>query len=93
MSELYMESLASERFSIETLTTTTTKSLYESMTETMPPSAVELKYPERNYDLIWKQLNYPVLEKSTKSVLYLLLHEKYVTRERGFRRSGANVPE
>ena len=85
MSELYAESLSCERFKLSAILSVTTKSLFESFTDTMPPPKVELKYPERDFRLTWQRINNPVIDKHARTTLYLLIHERYGTRERGFR--------
>ena len=50
----------------------------------MPPK-VELKYWDRNWNLCWKRLDSGVLSFGARNVLFLLLHEKVGTKERGHR--------
>ena len=49
LSELFTEGRSCERFSLTDLGSNTTKSIYISLTETMPPTPIVLKYPERNF--------------------------------------------
>ena len=51
----------------------------------MPPPLIVLKYPERDYNLIFKRINSSVLTKKAKTLLYVLVHERIYKRERGFR--------
>ena len=85
MSDLFSEALDSQRFNMESLQEVTTKSLYLSFTETMPPPSVELSYPDRNFRLVWKRVSNCVLSKDGRTILYLIIHGRSWTKERGFR--------
>ena len=80
-----MEARASQRFDLSNISAVSSKSLYLSLTETMPPPSVVLKYPERDFKLIWSRLNSGVLCKLGRNILYLVIHERSWTKERGFR--------
>ena len=82
---LFNEACLSQRFSINRLSDISTKELYLSYTETMPPPKVELKYIDRDWPLIWKRVNSGVLQPSARNILFLIVHEKLATRERGHR--------
>ena len=51
----------------------------------MTPPAIEFLYVEREWDLVWERLNSGVLTQSARDTLYLIIHEKSFTRERGHR--------
>ena len=85
MSDIFSEAKLCERFDPNSISSSTTKSLYLSLTETMPPATVILKYPERNYNLTFKRLMSGVLSKNSRTIIYLFIHERVSTRERGFR--------
>ena len=82
MLDLFEEAKLSERFSLNALTSATTKSLYQSYTETMPPPQICLKYPERDFRLIWERVNRGVLNKNARNHVYILMHERVPTKER-----------
>ena len=82
MSELLQEGLQCERFDRGDLTSVTTKSLYISFTETMPPPMIELKYADMNWLLIWSRLCSGVLSPTARNYLFLIIHERVSTRER-----------
>ena len=76
MSQLYLEAVCNERFNVDSMFSATSLSLYKSFTETMPPAAVELKYPERDFNLIWKRVGSNVLTNNGRTILYLIIHER-----------------
>ena len=82
---LFTEAKDSERFDVTKVEEATTKSLYISFTETMPPPKVELRYPERDWRRSWKRSVAGVLGKVARNILFLLLHDRVATRERGHR--------
>ena len=83
--ELVTEAVECERVDVDNLKMATTKSIYKSYTETLPPAAVELKYEERDWSLIWLRVWSPVLTPGANNVLFLLVHEKISTKVRGHR--------
>ena len=85
LKDLFTEALLSERISLDSLTESTSKSIYISLTETMPQPPVEIKYPDRNFKVVWNRLRNGVLSKTTQNILYLTVHERTFTRQRGFR--------
>ena len=91
MSELFMEARVSQRFDLSNISAVTSKSLYLSLTETMPPPSVVLKYPDRNFKLVWNRLNSGVLCKLSRNILYLVVHERSWSKEGGFRLNPANM--
>ena len=82
---LFNEAMLCERFDFESISSVTTKGLYLSYTETMPPANVETKYEDRNWPKIWKRLPSGVLSPRAKNCLYLIVHERVATGERGHR--------
>ena len=85
LSDIFSEARECERFDTESMFTSTTKSIYLSLTETMPPPSVVLKYPDRNFDLIFKRMISGVFSKTARTIIFLLIHERIYTRERGHR--------
>ena len=83
--ELLLEGLECNRFDINALDDATTKSIYQSYLELMPPPPIEIKYPERDWPKTWLRLNNGVLTPSSRDILYLIVHERVFTRERGHR--------
>ena len=53
---------------------------------------IEDKFPERDWPLKWARLKSGVLTIEARSVLYLLLHERLGTRERGNRLMPGRYP-
>ena len=82
---LYSDGLSSERFNLNSLSLSTTKDIYVSLTNTMPPPKVAIKHPNINYSLVWKRIVNGVFSKTSRNILYLIVHERCFTRERGFR--------
>ena len=82
MSELLQESIQSERFDLQNMRSVTTKSLYLSFTETMPPPKIELKYDFMNWKCIWSCLCNGVFSPQARNYMYLIIHERVCTRER-----------
>ena len=88
LSELFSEAKSSERFHPEDPLSSTAKSIFLSLTETMPPHNITLKYPERDFKIAWKRLNSGIFSRKSRSLYYLILHERSSTKERGFRLQG-----
>ena len=63
----------------------TTRSLYISFIKTLPPPAIEISYVERDWPLVWKRLHNGVFTQSSRDILFLIVHERIYTRERGHR--------
>ena len=83
--DLIVEAIECERLPLKKLETATTKSLYISFTETMPPPAIELTHVDREWDLVWRRLHSGVLTSTSRDTLYLIIHDRLYTRERGHR--------
>ena len=81
--KLLLEGLEKGMFSLSTLHDTPTKSLYLSLTESLPPPSVEVQYPDRDWKRTWKRINSGVLAASARDFLFLIIHERLFTRERG----------
>ena len=56
-----------------------------SFTETMLPAKIELKYENRDWSKVWLRLMSGVLSPPAKNCLFLIIHERVATRERGHR--------
>ena len=85
VSELMSEAILCERVDKTSLSGTTTKDLFKSYTETMPPSNIEMSYVERDWNKVWKRLCSNVLHPHARNCLFLIIHERVHTRERGYR--------
>ena len=83
--DLILEAKAMERLEIDNLEQVTTKGLYLSYIETIPPAPIEDVHPEYDWEKIWSRSIHPVLSPTAQSLLYLLVHERVSTKERGFR--------
>ena len=84
MVTLLNEAIESERFSLTGMLDVTTKGLYESYTETMPPPKVEFTH-DRDWEKIWKRLSNGVLDSISRNYLFLIIHERVGTKERAYR--------
>ena len=63
----------------------TTKQLYMSLSESLPPAGIEERYVDNGWSRTWHLLSSRVLSSEASSALYLLVHERVGTRERGHR--------
>ena len=79
------ESLENNIFFASDITSVTAKNLYLSMLDNLPPPKVETKFPDYDWALIWRRLCSGVLSPVAKSLLYLIVHDRVSTRDRGFR--------
>ena len=82
MKDLLLEGFTSERYAATSLHSSSTKNIYISYTETMPPPKVEFKYPDRDWSLVWKRLDNGVLSQAARNQLFFIGHERFPTRER-----------
>ena len=73
--ELVKEAVECERVDVDNLKVSTTKSIYKSYTETLPLAAIELKYEERDWSLIWTRVWSAVLTPVASNVLFLLVQD------------------
>ena len=83
--DLLVEAKYMERLEEDKLENVTTKMLYLSYTETMPPPLIEDVHPQYDWEKVWSRSVHPVLSPTAQSLLYLLVHERVSTKERGFR--------
>ena len=51
----------------------------------LPSPSIVLDNPGRNWEKVWKRLSSSVLDSETRSYLFLLVHKRVATRERGKR--------
>merc|ERR1711954_240069 len=58
----------------------------------MPDPDITVKYPLRDWSSVWRRLQNGVLGSSAKGILYLIIHEKVGTRERGNRLMPGRFP-
>ena len=70
----------------------TTKELYLALLEELPLPVVQVRNPDKDWDLIWQRLRNGVLTPESKSILYLIVHERVGTRERGHRLMPGRFP-
>merc|ERR1711954_353535 len=75
LKDLLLEARRMERLEEDNLGKVTTKDLYLSYTETMPPAPIENIHPEYDWEKIWSRSIHPVLSPAAQSLLYLLVHE------------------
>ena len=61
----------------------TTKEIYLELLTDIEPPKVEDKYSHQDWKLTWERLNSGTLSQQSKSYLYLLIHDRVGTRERG----------
>ena len=81
MIELLLKGASCARISMTDLPSITTKSIFLSYIETMPPPKVETKYEERDWELVWSRLQSGVLGSSARHTIFLIIHEKLFTCE------------
>ena len=86
------EALEDDVFSVSDITDITTKCIYLSLLESIPPPKVEAKYPDYDWPLIWVRLKSGVFSPAAKSFLYLILHDRVSTKERGHRLMPGRFP-
>ena len=86
------EGIDEGRYTVSDIKDITTKQLYLSYIEDLPPPVIEDKFPERNWLLKWSRLKSGVLSPESRSILYLLLHERVGTRARGHRLMPGRYP-
>ena len=77
--------LESEVFSTSEIEDITTKEIYKAYISKLPPPNIQLRYPDQDWPLTWERLQSRVLSSKAKSFLYLIVHERVGTRERGHR--------
>ena len=92
MKDLLVEGYACERYSVSSPLTVSTKEIYKSFTDTMPPPKVEFKYPDRDWILVWRRLNNGVISQIARNYLYFIIHERVPTKERLHRFSRIESP-
>ena len=54
---LLLEGLQNNRFDVRALEEVTTKSIYASYLDELPPHKIFLKHPDRNWPQVWSRLN------------------------------------
>ena len=70
----------------------TTKDIYRCFLEDLPDAPIEIKYPDRDWNLVWSRLESGVLNSKSRSILYLIIHERVNTKERGHRLMPGRYP-
>ena len=55
------------------------------MRESAPQAQIELDYPEREWQTVWKRLHSGVIVPSASDHLFFIIHERFFTRERAYR--------
>ena len=79
------EALDKSYVTVSDLPDITTKEIYNCFIEDLPSAAIEQKYTDRNWGLIWKRLDSGVFDATSRSILYLIIHERVNTKDRGNR--------
>ena len=85
MCSLLNEGFDSERFVVGNLDEITTKSIYMTFAEDLPPPRIQNKYLDRDWNKVWARLNSGVLHPFSREVLFFMIHERTFTRERAHR--------
>ena len=80
------------RFVLGNLDEITTKSIYATFAEALPPPRIQNKYLERDWNKVWERLNSGVLHPFSRDLLFFMLHERVFTRERAHRILNAENP-
>ena len=70
-------------FTVGTIRSVTAKAFYQGFTSTFPPPKVIFKY-NVDWSLVWKRLEYLVIEPFAKDVLFSIIHNIVPNRERLF---------
>ena len=82
---LISEAFADGIFSVSDVKDLTTKQIYVSLLDTLPAPQVELKYLDQDWQLTWERLQSGALDTEARSYLYLIIHDRVGTKERGHR--------
>jgi hypothetical protein len=59
----------------------TAKELYNGFTSTFPPPKVVFKF-NAPWELVWKRLQYPVLDLASREILFLIVHNIVANKDR-----------
>ena len=81
MRMLLTEGLVLGDFTVGTIRNVTAKAIYQGFTSTFPPPKVVFKY-DIDWSLLWKRLEYLVLEPVGRDVLFSIIHNIVPNRER-----------
>ena len=79
-----------ERLNSSDFSRISTGEIFLSYTKSVPPTKIELSPLERDWSLIWKRLCFNIFSPMAYNCLFLVVHEKVNTRERGHRLLGNN---
>ena len=85
MRMLLTEALVLGDFAVGALRSVTAKAFYQGFTTSFPPPKVVYKY-DIDWSLVWKRLEYLVLEPSSRDVLFSIIHNIVPNKERLFTR-------
>ena len=86
------ESIEDGLFSVSDISEITTKQIYTSLLETLPRPQIEFKRPEQDWPLTWERLKSGAISSEARSYLYLIIHDRVSTRERGNRLMPGRFP-
>ena len=67
-------------FTVGTIRSVTAKAFYQGFTSTFPPPKVIFKY-NVDWSLVWKRLEYLVIEPFAKDVLFSIIHKHFMDME------------
>ena len=70
----------------------TTKQLYLIAIDVLPAPVIVERHPDRDWRLTWERLHHGSLTPQSRSFLYLIVHERVGTRERGNRLMPGRFP-
>ena len=80
---LLVEGLVLGDLSVATIRRLTAKELYQSNTTSFPPPKIVFKY-DVDWSLVWKRLDYLVLDPLGREALFSIIHNIVPNRERLF---------
>ena len=77
---------------IHEIQTVTSKHLYDCHVKELKDPLIVTKYPQRDWNLIWTRLNKGIFSSFSRGILYLIIHQRVGTRERGHRLMPGRYP-
>ena len=69
----------------------TARDLYRGFTSSFPPPKVVFKF-DVDWDIVWKRLQYSVLDHASREILFLILHNIIANKDRMYRFNMAASP-
>ena len=94
MLEVLQEGLMRQEYDPEKLTSVTTKLIYTGrIKDVLPPPKVQEKYPGVDFlGLVYPRLTYQILEAEQRDILFSIVHNIQLTKERMFQQNRVQDP-